>query len=157
MADIVARTVRSRMMAAVKGKNTQPELLLRRALHAMGYRYRLHCRSLPGTPDLYFPSRRAVVHVNGCFWHGHDCRLFRWPATRRRFWRTKIGRTMRRDAENAERLQALGLRSLTVWECAIRGPGSLEAGEVAQRAAHWLETGTSDLSIRGPVSAGGRA
>lgn len=141
-------------MAAVKGKDTRLELSLRRALHAMGYRYRLHCRSLPGTPDLYFASRRAVIHVNGCFWHGHECRLFRWPGTRRRFWRTKIGRTMRRDAENAERLRNLGLRSLTLWECALRGPGAFDLGEVAMQVSRWLEAGTGDLSIRGSASAG---
>src|SRR3546814_8720017 len=93
-------------MAAIKGSHTKPELLIRKALHAAGLRYRLHVKDLPGKPDLVFPRHRAVVFVNGCFWHRHDCHLFKWPATRQDFWREKIGRNVRSDEHTSE-LQSL--------------------------------------------------
>ena len=96
-ADIVTPAVRSRMMAGIRGKDTRPELVLRTALHRRGFRYRLHRRDLPGTPDLVFPGRKAVIFVHGCFWHGHDCHLFHWPQTRADFWRGKIGGNIARD------------------------------------------------------------
>src|SRR3546814_21090121 len=92
MADVHDAATRSRNMAAIKGSHTKPELLIRTALHAAGLRYRLNVKDLPGTPDLAFPRHRAVVFVNGCFWHRHDCHLFKWPANRQEFWRETIGR-----------------------------------------------------------------
>jgi DNA mismatch endonuclease (patch repair protein) len=109
------------MMAGIGPRNTRPEMLLRLGLHARGYRYRLHDRKLPGKPDLVFPSRRAVVLVNGCFWHGHDCHLFRWPSTREQFWRDKIAGNMRRDIAVRGQLHQLGWRVADVWECKLKG------------------------------------
>lgn len=108
------------MMAAVRSKDTKPEMTLRKALHALGYRYRLHQRHLPGKPDLVFPARRCVIFVNGCFWHGHHCPAGALPATRREFWEEKIGQNRARDARNTAELEALGWRVLTVWECDLR-------------------------------------
>ena len=108
MPDIVDAQTRSRLMAGIRGKDTKPELALRRALHRRGYRYRLHNPKLPGKPDIVFTSRRAVIMVHGCFRHAHNCDLFRWPSTRELFWRNKINRNRDRDSEVQRALEALG-------------------------------------------------
>lgn len=108
-------------MAGIRGKDTKPELLLRKGLHALGWRYRLHGRGLPGKPDMVFPGRRALVFANGCFWHGHDCHLFRWPKSRQEFWRAKISGNIARDLRNREALLADGWRIAEVWECQLKG------------------------------------
>ena len=107
-------------MSGIRGTDTKPELVLRRGLHQLGFRYRLHDRRLPGTPDLVFPRYNAVIFVNGCFWHGHDCHLFRWPKTREKFWKSKITGNMQRDTRNWGLLEAEGWRILVVWECALK-------------------------------------
>src|SRR5215204_659207 len=105
-------------MRAVKSRDTAPEMTVRRLLHAMGYRYRLHVAGLPGKPDIVFPSRRKAAFVHGCFWHGHDCsRGARRPKSNEAYWSAKIGRNMVRDEENFARLQAAGWAVLVVWEC----------------------------------------
>src|SRR5690606_16975078 len=96
-ADIVSPKTRSRMMSGIRGKNTRPELILRSALHRKGFRFRLHRKDLPGRPDMIFPQYRAVLFVHGCFWHGHNCHLFKWPSTREEFWREKIAGNIKRD------------------------------------------------------------
>jgi DNA mismatch endonuclease (patch repair protein) len=111
---------RSRMMSSIRGKNTRPERILRSLLFARGFRYRLHVRGLPGSPDLVFPKRRAVVFVHGCFWHGHGCRYFKVPKTRTDFWLDKIMANARRDRQNEDALRKAGWRVFTVWECDIR-------------------------------------
>ena len=149
MADIVPAHVRSRMMANIRGKNTKPELILRKALHAAGFRYRLHDRSLPGTPDIILPRYRAVIFVNGCFWHGHDCPLFRWPATRPDFWREKIARNQAVDARSMEQLEGAGWRQAIVWECALMGKSRRPLAEVIAACASWLRSGERRIEIRG--------
>lgn len=110
--------VRSRTMRAVKDRNTHPEMVVRRLVHSLGYRYRLHQRNLPGVPDLVFPSRRALIFVHGCFWHQHDCpRGARIPKTRRDYWVPKLLKNQERDARNQKRLQEMGWRTLVIWEC----------------------------------------
>src|SRR3954447_10513430 len=104
-------------MAAVTSKDTGPELLVRRIIHRMGYRYRLHVRTLPGTPDLVFPARRKIINVSGCFWHMHGCGRCQIPATRRPYWEAKLHRNRRRDQRTRRALQRLGWAVLTVWEC----------------------------------------
>jgi DNA mismatch endonuclease (patch repair protein) len=112
---------RSEMMSQIRTKDTAPEMLLRRALHAAGFRYRLHRKDLPGKPDITLPRHMVVIMVNGCFWHGHaECRNFRIPKTNREFWAAKITRNVERDKEQARRLREQGWRVLTVWECATR-------------------------------------
>lgn len=128
MADWLTPEARSRVMASIGGKNTRPELLVRRLLHSMGYRFRLHRRDLPGTPDIVLPGRRKVIFVHGCFWHGHPgCRFATRPATRQEFWAEKIDRNQRRDRVAVARLRRLGWSVAIVWECSLRRPEHLTA------------------------------
>ncbi|MER8665082.1 very short patch repair endonuclease [Mesorhizobium sp. M1148] len=149
MADIVSPEGRSRMMSGIRGKNTRPELTLRRGLHALGFRFRLHQRSIPGQPDLVFPRRQAVLFAHGCFWHGHDCHLFRLPSTRPEFWSAKIAANKARDAVVEAALAGAGWRHGVVWECAIKGRTKLPAGDVIAQCAAWLESTHQQLAIRG--------
>ena len=113
-------------MRANTAKNTKPELAVRRLLHAMGYRFRLHRRDLPGTPDIVFPGRRKVVHVHGCFWHQHDgCRRASTPATRRDYWLPKLARNKERDGQVDTALALLGWEAAVVWECELAAPALL--------------------------------
>ena len=121
MADVVSAEKRSQMMAAIKGKNTKPELLVRRALHHRGFRFRLHVRDLPGRPDIVLPRYKAAIFVNGCFWHGHTCKYFKLPATNTEFWREKISANQERDALKTKQLIDLGYKVLSIWECQTRG------------------------------------
>jgi DNA mismatch endonuclease, patch repair protein len=149
LADVVDPATRSRMMAGIRGKNTKPEMLIRRGLHARGFRYTLHCK-LPGKPDICLPKYRAVIFVHGCFWHGHDCHLFKWPATRQEFWREKIEANRRRDADAREVLASKGWRVLTVWECSIRGPNALGLQAALDAATLWL-LGPTDEAMLGSL------
>ena len=107
-------------MAAVKSKNTAPEMTVRRLLFAEGYRYRLHTRKLPGKPDLVFPAQRKAIFVHGCFWHGHRCSKERLPKSNLDFWQAKIARNRQRDGENARAMKKLGWLVLVVWQCQLR-------------------------------------
>lgn len=149
MTDVHDAATRSRNMAAVKGRDTWPELLIRKALHAAGLRYRLHAKQLPGKPDLVFPRYKAVIFVHGCFWHRHDCHLFRWPATREAFWREKIGRNVVNDERAVQILLETGWRVATIWECALKGRTRPDFGEAMQRLAAWIQTGEQTMTIRG--------
>ncbi|QSR17426.1 very short patch repair endonuclease [Novosphingobium sp. KA1] len=123
MADIVDAETRSRMMSGIRGKNTKPEMTVRRALHAMGYRYRLHARELPGKPDIVFRRRRLAIFVHGCFWHRHtdpSCNLARMPKSRIEFWEPKLEGNRARDEANVAALKAMGWKVLIVWECQIK-------------------------------------
>ena len=119
--DVLTPEQRRLVMSRIRGKDTKPEMLLRRGLHGRGLRYRLHGAGIPGKPDMVFPKYRAVVLVHGCFWHGHGCSLFKWPQTRAVFWETKISRNMERDREVRVALKKAGWRAIVVWECALRG------------------------------------
>ncbi len=121
------------MMAGIRGKNTTPELQIRKALHAQGLRFRLHSKALPGKPDLVFPRYRTVVFVHGCFWHGHLCSIFKWPKSNQEFWKNKIESNQKRDAFVKEQLGALGWQQLTVWECLIRQ--ATKSGQLSEFAA----------------------
>lgn len=147
--DIVDAATRSRMMAGIRGRDTKPEMLIRRGLHRRGFRFRLHDRKLPGRPDLVLPKHDAAIFVHGCFWHGHDCQLFRWPKTRNEFWREKISGNRARDERATAQLEETGWRVLTVWECAMRGPESLGIDATVERVARWLESGKRSTSLRG--------
>jgi DNA mismatch endonuclease (patch repair protein) len=121
MADTVDTATRSRMMAAVGGKNTKPEMMLRRALHADGFRFRLHDRRLPGSPDLVLPRYHSAIFVHGCFWHRHKgCRFATQPKNRADYWVAKFEANTDRDARKEEALQLAGWRVAVVWECAMR-------------------------------------
>lgn len=111
---------RRAVMRANKAKDTKPEVAVRRLLHAMGYRFRLHRRDLPGTPDVVFPGRRKAIQVHGCFWHQHEgCRRANVPGTRREYWAPKLARNVERDRASRARLEALGWSVTTIWECEV--------------------------------------
>ncbi|WP_339913462.1 very short patch repair endonuclease [uncultured Brevundimonas sp.] len=149
MADVVDPATRSRMMSGIRGKDTRPEMLIRRGLHARGFRYRLHCKDLPGKPDLCFPKHRAVIFVHGCFWHGHECHLFKWPQTRPEFWREKIGRNREVDQRATGLLEANGWRVAIVWECALKGREEIGLDVVSGRLSEWLMSNVARLDMRG--------
>lgn len=149
MTDIVSREKRSQMMAGIKSKNTKPELLVRSLIHKRGFRFRLHDSLLPGKPDLVFPKYRAVIFVNGCFFHGHDCDLFRVPETNGVFWKDKILKNKDRDQKKIDHLNRLGWRVLVIWECSSRGKGKLDSKILTDTCAKWLANGKNNLHIRG--------
>lgn len=137
--DIVDEATRGKMMSAISGKNTKPELVVRKGLHALGFRFRIHRRDLPGTPDIVLPKYSAIINVNGCFWHGHGCYLFKVPKTHQRFWLDKIQSNIRRDQENQQRLLDAGWRVCLIWECALRGKAHKDQLPVLLAAvSRWL-------------------
>ena len=145
MADIVDAKTRSRMMAGIKGRNTTPEVRLRKALHSAGFRFRLHAAKLPGRPDIVLPRSRAAIFVHGCFWHRHDgCGNASVPKTNAAFWEEKFARNVARDATNISSLHEAGWRVAIIWECAIRKMG--EADVVAGLDV-WLKSDGRDLEI----------
>ena len=146
MTDIVDQQTRSRMMAGIKGKNTKPELALRRAMHARGFRYRLHSKKLHGRPDLILPKHRAVVFVHGCFWHRHEgCRYATTPSTRTEFWQAKFEANVARDSAVQGALLDAGWRVATIWECALRKPEQVTVA--ADRLSKWLINESDTLEL----------
>ena len=146
MVDVVSPESRSRMMSGIRGKNTQPELLVRKALTGTGYRYRLHRRDLPGAPDIVMPGRKLAIFVHGCFWHKHGgCRLAQMPSTRREFWAEKLGANVARDKKAICSLREQGWRVLVVWECSTKSLEHLESLPCA--LANWIESDNSLLEI----------
>ena len=148
-ADVVTPDVRSRMMAGIRGKNTRPEMEIRSVLHRLGFRFRLHRKNMPGKPDLVFPKHRAVIFVHGCFWHGHDCHLFKWPKNRGDFWRQKINSNIERDHKNLLALRDDGWRVATIWECALKGRTRLSMEAIAGRCATWLRSDETEMGLSG--------
>lgn len=130
MTDVLTPEQRRLNMSRIRGRDTKPEMFLRRGLHARGLRFRLHKRDLPGRPDMVFPAWGAVIFVHGCFWHNHGCALCKVPMTRSEFWITKIARNNERDRQVIEKLIKNGWRVLVVWECAMRGVGKLQKASV---------------------------
>lgn len=127
MVDIVTPAVRSRMMAGIKGKDSKPEVLVRQLLHRAGFRYRLHRRDLPGSPDIVMPARKVIIFVQGCFWHAHaGCRYAKVPSTRTEFWTAKLQANVARDQRAVDQLITLGWRVLLIWECSTRRCASLD-------------------------------
>lgn len=124
-------------MSAIRSKNTKPELLVRKSLHAAGFRFRLHGVNLPGKPDIVLPKYQTVIFVNGCFWHGHHCKYFKAPKTRPEFWLSKIEGTRARDAVGIEKLKRLGWNVIVIWECAIKAD-SADLLEIVRRVTAFL-------------------
>lgn len=127
------------MMSGIKGVDTKPELIIRSGLHRRGFRFRLHDKTLPGKPDLVLKKYNAVIFVNGCFWHKHDCHLFKWPKTREAFWRKKIEGNAARDEKNVQALLDAGWRVMVVWECALKGKTRRDVGDVIASVEAWLQ------------------
>lgn len=138
MADIVDKATRSKMMSGIRGKNTKPEILIRKGLHARGFRYRLHSHKLPGKPDIVLSKYKAIIMINGCFWHQHNCHLFKWPSTRKEFWEAKILSNAKRDKENIKYYQDTGWKTLVIWECALKGKTKLSLESILDLTAYWI-------------------
>lgn len=137
LADIVDKATRSRMMAGIRGQDTKPERRIRSALHAAGFRYRLHVRSLPGKPDLVLPKFHAVIFVQGCFWHRHEgCSAATTPSSNIEFWREKFEQNIARDVRNIVALRAAGWRVAIIWECAVR---RMSNEQIATAIGGWLQ------------------
>lgn len=140
---------RSRNMAAIGGKNTKPELFVRSLLHRKGFRFRLHDERLPGKPDIVLRKYSAVIFVNGCYWHGHNCHLFKWPKDNEFYWRNKIKNNQLRDAIICQNLIQHGWRVAEIWECALKGKSRRGTDFIQERISAWLNSSEIVLSIRG--------
>lgn len=147
MTDTVDSATRSRIMAAIPSKNTKPELLVRRELFRRGFRYTLHKKGMPGSPDLLFRKYHAVIFVNGCFWHGHGCGTVKLPASNSAFWKQKIIRNRKRDDRSIAKLLDSGWRVMTVWECAFNRRHGWDISVIGQQLTDWLQSKKIQASI----------
>ena len=146
MTDVVDCAKRSLMMSGIKNKNTKPELLIRSFLHRRGFRYRLHSSKLPGKPDIVLKKYNAIIFIHGCFWHGHGCRLFKWPKSRSNFWKLKIEYNKQNDRNVMLKLFKLNYRVCVIWECSIKG-ASKELLAVFTKLSDWLCSDSKFLEI----------
>ena len=152
MADIVSPARRSKMMSGIRSKNTRPELVVRKLLHKMGYQFRLYRKDLPGRPDITLPRFRTIIFVNGCFWHGHEnCPLFHPPKPREEFWNKRIAGNKARDIVKNLELRELGWRTATVWECSLKGRGTLSELELEEELNTAICSSDRQYSIRGSL------
>ena len=126
-------------MSGIGTANTKPEIIVRKLLFAQGFRYRLHRKDLPGKPDLVLPKYEVAVFVHGCFWHCHECDLFKWPKSNAEFWKKKILGNRERDARNVRELRKLGWHVMTVWECAVRNQGEAQLASLGAKMSRWVE------------------
>ncbi|WP_120496512.1 very short patch repair endonuclease [Kiloniella sp. EL199] len=149
MPDVVSPEVRSRMMSGIRSKNTKLELVIRSGLHKRGFRYRIHKKDFPGKPDLVFRKYNAVIFVHGCFWHKHDCHLFKWPKSREEFWRAKILGNVKRDRIVEEQILSAGWRIGIIWECALKGKTRLSLDDILDECETWLSGKAQKMEIRG--------
>jgi DNA mismatch endonuclease (patch repair protein) len=148
MVDIVNKSTRRKMMSGIKGKNTKPELLVRSSLHHRGFRFRIHDNKVPGKPDLVLKKYNTVIFVHGCFWHKHNCHLFKWPKTNQEFWRNKIERNWLNDQKVVDELLSSGWRVCIIWECALKGKYS-DLNTAINYVTDWLENNDEMLEVFG--------
>lgn len=141
MTDVHSPEVRSKNMRAIRGRDTRPEIFLRKSLHNAGFRYRISPADLPGKPDIYLPRYRTVIFVHGCFWHCHGCYLFKLPLNRRDFWLNKLSGNVERDQCNLKLLLDNGYRVLVVWECALKGKHKLQPDQLLTDIKGWISVG----------------
>ena len=149
MADVHTPDVRSKNMAAIRNRDTKPEVFVRKALFAQGFRYRKNVKTLPGKPDIVLPKYKAVILIHGCFWHGHSCYLFKVPKTRTDFWLNKIEENRTRDLRNTRELEAQGWRVLVIWECALKGKHKLSEHELLKKTENWIRFQGEKAEIAG--------
>jgi DNA mismatch endonuclease (patch repair protein) len=147
--DVLTAEQRRLNMSRIRGKDTKPEMQLRRGLHAAGLRYRLHTSGLPGRPDIVLPRCHAALLIHGCFWHGHNCSLFRMPATRREFCAKKISGNRARDERTVAALKRAGWRVLTVWECSLKGPARRPPPEIIDECIAFIRGDASQADLAG--------
>ena len=140
---------RSRIMTAIRSKNTGPEVFVRRLVHRSGFRFRLHYQKLPGKPDVALPKYRAVILINGCFWHGHHCHLYNPAKMRPSVWEHKIATNRIRDQSTIQRLISLGWRVLVIWECAVQGKTRLSETQLVEEISGWIQGSDSHSEISG--------
>ncbi len=150
MVDVHNKTTRSKNMRAIKGTNTKPELEVRKALHAKGFRFRLHRKDLPGNPDITLPRYKVLIFVHGCFWHGHRCHLSKTPSTRTDFWLSKISDNMSRDLRTETLLLASEWRYAVIWECALKSKSRLPMAKLIGTLEDWIiNTSSKSLEVVG--------
>lgn len=149
MVDSVTPEKRSEMMSGIRSGNTKPEIVIRKALHQLGYRYRNHPKGMFGRPDFKMSKYKVVFFIHGCFWHGHDCHLFRMPKSRLAFWENKIITNRKRDAEVTKAYGESFWRLATIWECAIRGKDAIGIDKTINLISEWLESESKSIEIRG--------
>lgn len=137
------------MMSGIRGKNTRPELLIRKYLHGYGFRYRIHDKRLPGKPDIVLSRYRAVILIHGCFWHGHNCHLFKWPSSNEAFWREKITKNITVDELAVTLLHERNWRILKIWECALKGKLRWPLEVMMDEIIYWLKAGNMAYEIKG--------
>ena len=140
MVDVLTPQQRSFCMSRIRAKDTKPEILVRKGLFALGFRFRLHPKNITGSPDVILPKYHAAIFVHGCLWHGHGCHLFKWPQTNGIFWRNKINKNKLTDSRNQEALRGAGWRVLIIWECALRGRKKTEPSLLLEKISHWLQS-----------------
>ena len=146
MTDVFTKQKRSEVMSRIRGTDTKPEMLIRRYLHGLGFRFRLHKKGVPGTPDLWLPKYNAAIFVNGCYWHQHQgCKYAYMPKQNRRFWKAKFESNIARDLENLAALKAHGIRVLVIWECQLRSKANCE--KTLPKISNWLLSGRNSLEI----------
>ncbi|USD38005.1 very short patch repair endonuclease [Ferrimonas sp. SCSIO 43195] len=138
MVDVHPKAIRSKNMRAIRSKNTKPEVYIRKLLHRIGFRFRIHPSNLPVKADIFLPRYNAVIWINGCFWHAHDCYLFKYPTTNPEFWREKLDTNKARDVEKAKLIAQLGFKQLTVWECSLKGKKRMSEVDLMERLEEWI-------------------
>lgn len=147
MTDIVDPRTRSRMMSGIKGSNTKPETLVRSRLHRLGFRFRIHDSRFPGKPDIVLPKYSSAIFVHGCFWHCHDCKYFKWPKTRRKFWKDKLQSNKSRDDRQISELHELGFRTMIIWECALKRLADHDERRLINEIADWIRNGNRHVEF----------
>lgn len=151
MVDVVNKTKRSQMMSGIQAKNTKPEIMVRKALFAQGYRYKLHDKKLPGKPDLVLPKYQTVIFVHGCFWHKHNCHLFKWPSTRPDFWKEKLNGNAKRDQVVMQILRSNGWKVLVIWECALKGKHKQKIDKVVNQTIKFVHNSRLHFEVMGKI------
>ena len=144
MVDVHSKATRSKNMSAIRAVHTKPEITVRRALHAMGFRFRLHSKNLLGKPDIILPKYKVVIFVNGCFWHKHECDVFRLPSTRKEWWDKKLTGNRLRDESVQDKLREIGWRVIVIWECALKGSTRLPPAELYSYLGRWIKNTKSN-------------
>lgn len=152
MSDIVSKEKRSQMMAGIKSKNTKPELQIREMLFSNGFRYRLHLKNIPGKPDLVLKKHNVVIFINGCFWHMHNCSLFKMPSTREEFWKNKLLYNKQNDVNNIKLLKQNNWRIIIIWECSLKGKYKLTPEQLFNKISKFIYGNQKTIQIRGKAN-----